>query len=143
MIKKDIKDFVLKTMHKVNGIVFEISDINPNMINLVISKKKRNICFVAYGDMAKKIKENFPLKSRIKIRFYATSKKWKDKWYTTLAIYEVFEWKKNEKKLAIQQAQLKFEEEVEYYRRPPKFDWRGELEKLNDATNNKQNDKSY
>lgn len=142
MIKKDIKDFVLKTMHKVNGIVFEISDINPNMINLVISKKKRNICFVAYGDMAKKIKENFPLKSRIKIRFYATSKKWKDKWYTTLVIYEVFEWKKHEKKLALQASLFKAEEEAKY-NRPPKFDWQNELEKFNDATNNKQNDKSY
>lgn len=139
MIKKETKDFVLRSMHKLNGIVLEIRDINSNMISLVIKKTKRNVAFIAFGEMAQKIKDSFPIKSRIKVRFYAVSKKFKERWYTDLVIYEVFEWKKNEKKIAQEQAQIKFIEEIEYIR-PPKFEWKEELDKFNTASNTSDNE---
>jgi len=129
-------DYVLRSMNKCNGILFELTDVNSNMLNVVISKKNRHICFVAYGAMADKIRSNYKIKDRIKIRFYATSKKYNDKWYTSLVVYDVFEWKKNEKKLAKMQNEIKFQEEVEYLRRP-KFDWNAEVDKFNKATEKK------
>lgn len=137
-LKKDPKVFALKTMHKLNGIVFEISDVNANMINLVISKKKnRYVRFIAFGDMAKKVKEQFKIKDRIKIRFYATSKKYGERWYTDLVVYEVSVWKKNEKKLAIQASLFKAEEEAKYLK-PQKFDWQKEMEDFNNASEKKK-----
>ena len=133
--KKDIRGFMLKKMHKINGILFEISEVNSNMLSLVIVKSKsRYVRFIAYGDIADKIKANFKLRGRIKIRFFAISKKYKDRWYTDLIVFDVFEWKKNEKKIAMQESLFKAEEESKYAH--PKFDWGEEVDKFNKAKDN-------
>ena len=133
--KKDIRALILKTMHKINGIVYEITDVNSNMLSIVIAKKKnRYVRFIAYGDIADKIKENFKLRDRIKIRFFAISKKYNERWYTDLVIFDVFVWKKHEKKIAMQESLFKAEEESKYAH--PKFDWGEEVDKFNKAKDN-------
>lgn len=119
------KKYLLKSLHKTNGVLFEINEITDTLIFFVIAKKSakvtRYLNFSAHYDTAYKVKTKFKIKDRIKVKFRAESTKYGNKWYTKLTAFEVLEWKKNEKKIQREEQLQKMKEENEY--RNPTIDW--------------------
>lgn len=108
--------FLAKSLHKINGLVFEIKKISNTFCTFVIyksGKNKRYIQFQANYDVATYVIGLKP-KSRIKVKFMVSAKLHNDRWYNNLIAYEVTEWKKNENKLAREAQQQKMFDESDY-----------------------------
>ncbi len=113
----DIQKQILKTYHKINGIVGSITIIKEGIVELVLhkdGKTARDIPMTAFGEAATELANNFKIKDRIKIRFQISGSLYNGKLYPKIIVKTVGIWKKNEIKLAKEAAIAKKAEEHQY-----------------------------
>lgn len=77
--------------NQVRGVIEEMNDGEEfcNIVLLVGHENKRNISFITKKEYFDKFKEEFNVGDRATIRFYLTSRKKHDRWYTTVSILEM------------------------------------------------------
>lgn len=108
--------FLAKSLHKINGLIYESKRISEFLCTFIIyksGKNKRYLSFQAKNEVAKYVLSLKP-KSRVKVKFMVSANHYNDRWYNNLTAFEVTEWKKNEKKLAREEAQQRMFEESDY-----------------------------
>jgi hypothetical protein len=87
IIKNDKQLF----FNQVKGIIYEIND-SEDFCNIVLQvghDNTRNISFVTKKKRFDEIKPSFELNEKVIVKYYLSSRKKHDRWYTTATILDI------------------------------------------------------
>lgn len=115
-----LNKYQIKHLHKANGIIFEFIEVSNTTLGIVLYKagnNKRNMYFIAYGEISEGIKKSFKLKDRISVKFTIKARKENNKWIDDLIIIDYEIWSKKDKTKPLTEQTLKEKIEDNNYAR--------------------------
>ena len=90
----------------VNAVIYDVINVNDKVTQVIVKSKHNNIfinvCYIAFGDVMRKIKtDNIEKSDRVRIKYYLKSKKWNDKYSTDAIIQEISIKEKGKKQMYV------------------------------------------